>query len=169
MDPDDLNQPITQLDSTSLRLRDGGVGGLQAYDATGFRVDGVTPLRLFPLSDPDRWIVLLDKEGREVASIEEPNQLDGDSATLLNQELKAREFVPHISKILWISGNSEPSQWRVATDRGVTEFVLNDEKDIRRLGVHGVLIIDAHGIRYLIHDDRKLDRYSRRIVEWYIT
>jgi hypothetical protein len=47
--------------------------------------------------------------------------------------------------------------------------VLNDEKDIRRLGAHGVLIIDAHGIRYLIEDDRGLDRYGRRWIEWYIT
>lgn len=169
MDPDDLIQPQTLLDSATLRLRTGGAGALQAYDATGFRVDGVTPLRLFPLTDPDRWIVLLDRNGREVASIDDPTRLDSDSATLLAQELKMREFVPQISKILWVSGNSEPSQWRVATDRGITEFVLNDEKDIRRLGTHGVLIIDAHGIRYLIADDRKLDRTGRRIIEWYIT
>ena len=53
---------------------------------------------------------------------------------LLADELSCREFVPTIQRILWVSGNSEPSKWRVETDRGETEFVLNDEKDIRRLG-----------------------------------
>lgn len=142
---------------------------MEATDDNGSLFHCLVPLRLFPLTDPNRWIVLIDAKGREVLSIDDPSKLDPDSYGLLLDELKAREFVPLVDRILWTSGNSEPAQWRVSTDRGVTEFVLNDEKDIRRLGAHGVLIVDAHGIRYLITDDRKLDRTSRRIVEWYVT
>lgn len=169
MDQDDLLHVEPHLDPNGLKLSRGSDGLLQAVEPTGLLFEGLAPIRLFPLTDPDHWIALLDAEGREVATIGDPSQLDANSAALLNEELKRREFVPHIERILSVSANSEPSQWRVQTDRGVTEFVLNDEKDIRRLGPHGVLIIDAHGIRYLICDDRQLDRHSRRIVEWYVT
>jgi hypothetical protein len=168
MDPDDLSPVSATLDTATLRLRSHSAGGLQAFDSSGYRIDGVVPQRLFPLTDPAHWIVLLDRQGREVGLIEEPRNLEPESAQVLELELKGREFVPLVSRILWVSGKSEPSQWRVATDRGVTEFVLKDEKDIRRMGARGVLIIDAHGIRYLIADERQLDRYSRRIIEWYI-
>jgi hypothetical protein len=40
--------------------------------------------------------------------------------------------------------------------------------DLLRIGEHGVLIIDAHGIRYLVSDRRALDSYSQRIIEWYV-
>jgi hypothetical protein len=169
MDPDDLQFMDASLESTWLKLVRGADGALQAIESTGGHHEGLVPIRLFPLTDPDHWIVLVDRQGREVATIAEPSELDTVSAELLHEELRSREFVPHIDRILWVSGNSEPCQWRVLTDRGITEFVLNDEKDIRRLGTHGVLVIDAHGIRYLIPDDRVLDRYSRRTVEWYIT
>lgn len=169
MDPDDITHSEPSIDPGLLKLLRDADGGLCATDPAGTRWDGVVPLRLFPLTDPEHWIVLVDRRGRELTTIENPSSLDSSSAELLAEELKAREFVPQIERILWVSGNSEPSQWRVATDRGVTEFVLNDEKDIRRLGPHGVLIIDAHGMRYLIADDRKLDRTGRRIIEWYIT
>ncbi len=169
MDPDDLYHNEPKLDPSSLKLLRDEAGGLQAIGGDGRHFDGLTPIRLFPLSDPEHWIALVDSHGREVAILPAIEALDQRSASILNEELTTREFVPHIQRILWISGNSEPSQWRVATDRGTTEFVLNDEKDIRRLGKNGILIIDAHGIRYLIDDDRKLDRYSRRIVEWYVT
>ncbi|MGN6544309.1 MAG: DUF1854 domain-containing protein, partial [Aureliella sp.] len=136
-------------DPTWLRLIRGPDGALSAIDSAEGHHEGLVPIRLFPMTDPDHWIVLVDRQGREVATIEDPSELDAASAEVLLDELRAREFVPHIDRILWISGNSEPCQWRVSTDRGITEFVLNDEKDIRRLGTHGVLIIDAHGIRYL--------------------
>ena len=168
MDHEDTESEAT-IDPDRLRLLRGVDGTFQAIESGGMQFDGLTPLRLFPLTDPHRWIVLIDRQGREVVTIADPHKLDRQSADLLSEELKTREFVPHIERILWVSGNSEPSQWRVATDRGVTEFVLNDEKDIRRLGAHGVLIIDAHGIRYLITDDRQLDRYGRRWIEWYVT
>lgn len=169
MDSDDLAHSDQSLDLDLLKLARSADGSLQATDASGANFEGLTPIRLFPLTDPQRWIVLVDRQGREVAMIANPQQLDNLSAELLHEELKAREFVPLVGRILWVSGKSEPSQWRVSTDRGITEFVLNDEKDIRRLGAHGVLIVDAHGIRYLIQDDRLLDRHSRHIVEWYIT
>ena len=35
-------------------------------------------------------------------------------------------------------------------------------------GDHQIIIIDAHGTRYLIPDLRRADAKTRRIVEWYV-
>jgi hypothetical protein len=142
--------------------------GLIAVDDAGQEFVGVVPLRLFPLSDPDCWIALLGEDGREIAVISDPKELDESSRKLLEVELGRREFVPIVRQILWVSGNSEPCSMRVDTDRGRTEFVLKNDDDIRRLGPSSVLIVDSHGIRYLIPNRDALDPYSRRIVEWYV-
>ena len=57
---------------------------------------------------------------------------------------------------------------KVETDRGPTRFVLKSEDDVRRIGDHEILILDAHGTRYHIPDPSAVDVKSRRIVEWYV-
>ena len=78
------------------------------------------------------------------------------------------EFIPVIHRIAHISSNDPPCRWTVETDRGNTEFIINDEKDLRRLSQWSVLVVDARGIRYSIPDTRKLNAYSRRAVEWHV-
>ncbi len=129
----------------------------------------VTPVRLFPLSHPNEWISLIDNQtGKEIACIERIDTLPPNSAKMLETEFSKREFVPILKRVIWVSGNSEPSQWRVETDRGTTSFVVKHEDDVRRLGEIGVLIIDSYGIRYFIPDRSQLDPYSRRVIEWYV-
>jgi hypothetical protein len=67
-----------------------------------------------------------------------------------------------------VSGNSEPCDWQVETDRGPTRFVLESEEDVRRIGEIQILIVDDHGTRYHIPDINAVDNKSRRIVEWYV-
>jgi len=153
--------PVAQLE----RRTD---GALLVHLADGEVIADAVPLRLFPLSEPLRWIALLDAEGRERALIESLDSLTAVDRELLVEELSRREFVPIIERVTWVSGNSEPCSWRVQTDRGETEFVLKDENDIRRLGTHSVLVVDSHGIRYLIPNREQVDSYTKRIIEWYV-
>ena len=73
-----------------------------------------------------------------------------------------------ILAILHMNSATEPSQWEVRTDRGETRFVVRQDEDVRRLDNHRALVIDAHGIRYLIEDTRELDAHSRRLLERYL-
>ena len=129
---------------------------------------GVLPVRAFPISDPARWFVLCDAEGRELVCIPDLAALPPDNRELLAQELARREFVPVIRRVLQVSSYLEPAEWDVETDRGPTRFVLKSEDDVRRLGPYSALIQDAQGIRYLVPDTRELDRYGRRAVERYL-
>ena len=107
-------------------------------------------------------------DGTELACVEDPPRCRPSLANCLRKNSARREFVPIIHRIVRVSGNSEPCEWQVETDRGPTRFVLKSEDDVRRIGDHEILIVDAHGTRYHIPDLNAVDVKSRRIVEWYV-
>jgi hypothetical protein len=143
-------------------------GQLTFISADGQKHSNAAPVALFPISQPDSWISIRLPDGTELACIEDPRMLPADVWQLLKEELARREFVPIIRRIVRVSGNSEPCEWQVETDRGPTRFVLKSEEDVRRIGDHEILILDAHGTRYHIPDLSAVDVKSRRIVEWYV-
>jgi hypothetical protein len=143
-------------------------GQLTFISADGQKLSNVAPVALFPISQPDSWISVRLPDGTELACVEDPRTLPADVWQLLREELARREFVPIIRRIVRVSGNSEPCEWQVETDRGPTRFVLKSEEDVRRIGDHEILILDAHGTRYHIPDLSAVDVKSRRIVEWYV-
>jgi hypothetical protein len=156
------------LDLQSLEFEVDVLGLLTARDGAGNCFENVRPVRLFPLSHPTEWISLIDATGREIVCVDDLSKLGDANQSILRRELEKREFVPIVKRIKWISGNSEPSEWKVETDRGETSFILKDENDVRRLGEVSVLVVDSFGIRYFVPDRNKLDAFSRRIIEWYV-
>jgi hypothetical protein len=152
----------------SFSLSRDALGCLVFCDQEGREHIDVKPIRIFPISDPEHWVSICDADGNEIICIEDLNQLPGQVRHILLEELGVREFLPIIKKIMGISSRFEPSEWQVETDRGETCFILNDEDDIHRLSTYRILIIDAHRIRYLIPDMRRLDSASRRVLAHYI-
>lgn len=143
-------------------------GQLHLNDASGQQHVDVSLTPLFPISDPQHWIAVVDDSGRELACIADPQELSPKDRDIVNDELSRREFMPVIRRILHVSGKAEPTEWTVETDRGPTRFVLKSDENVRRLGDNKVAIVDANGVRYLIDDVRALDVRSRRVIEWYV-
>lgn len=142
---------------------------LTVLDAAGRRHENVEPIRAFPISDPEHWISLCDPNGREIVQIRDLNELPAEQRTLLLSELTRREFVPVIRRIESISSLAEPCEWFVQTDRGPTSFVLNSDEHVRKLGQDRALILDSHGLRYLVPDAKQLDAHSRRLLSRYLS
>lgn len=142
-------------------------GKLVFIDEHGRRFDDVEPVRVFPLTDPDRWISICDADANELVCIEDPGSLSPQVRQVLEEELKMRLFLPIIRKILKISTVSEQSEWRVETDRGESALLVKDEDDVHRLGRGRMLIIDAYGTRYLIPDVARLDPASRKSLAYF--
>lgn len=128
----------------------------------------VSAVRMFPISDPQHWISLVDQSGKELHCVRSLTELAGEARRVVEEDLAARDFFPVIEQVLHVSSLAEPCEWTVVTDRGPTRFVLKSEDDVRRLGPHRAYIVDSHGIRYMIKDARELDAKSRRHVEWYL-
>ena len=143
-------------------------GQLVLIDAEGQAHVGVVPVRAFPLAAPDEGISLVSIEGHELAWIEQLQELPTAMRVLLQEELSLRDFVPEISRLQSVSTFGTPSVWTVATDRGVTSFILKGEEDIRRLGRNALLIAGSEGVQYSVRDMTVLDRASRRLLERFL-
>ena len=137
--------------------------------ADGTEHVGVLPVRAFPLAAPDEGSSLVGAGGQELLWIERLADLPAQPRSLLQEELSVREFVPAIERIRSVSGFSTPSTWQVDTDRGPTQLVLKAEEDIRRLrGRTALLIADADGVQYAVHDTAALDKESLRLLERFL-
>ncbi len=144
-------------------------GQLALVLADGRRLAGVEVARAFPISAPGEYICIYDAEGHEVLCIEDPSTVPPAVLETLEEELIRHEFVPVVLRIDEVSADHDPAQWRVVTDRGPTTFLIEDaDNNVRRLGPHSILLVDTHGIRYLIPDVRQLESASRRILERYL-
>ncbi len=141
--------------------------GLVFIDSDGHHHTQVRPLRLFPLTEPERWIALLDEHGHELACIEDPASLDEAQQHLLHAALAKRHFVPVIRRIVAITRAADGHDWCVVTDRGTTTFRIETDESIQSLGGDRLVIIDKLGTRYLVPNATDLDRDSRRKLERY--
>jgi len=128
----------------------------------------VAPVRAFPLSDPLHAISICDTEGRELVYLDSLDELNAEQRVLVEEELAQREFVPVILRIVNTPALTEPSSWRVETDRGHTTFEVESEDSVHRRAPRQISIVDVRGIRYLIPDTRTLDLHSRRVLERFL-
>lgn len=139
---------------------------LQMPDGT--RHCPVTALRAYPVSAPDSGVALMDADGHEIVWIDELADLDVALRAQVQQALSEREFLPEILQLTGVSSFATPSTWSVLTDRGVTQFLLKGEEDIRRLTGTVLLINDANGVQFMIRDLAAMDKHSRKLLDRFL-
>ena len=127
----------------------------------------VRPRYVFPLSAPDRFVSLADREGAEIGIVSDTSRLDEESRQALAAELERDYFCARITRVRSMAGgHHRVQQWEVETDRGPSTFeIRSHRRDIRDLGGGRVLIKDADGNRFEIPNYRDLDPVSRDLVE----
>lgn len=160
---------VAHNSSPSFLLNRDQWGQLVLEFADGRRLEGVEVGRAFPISAPGEYVSICDRDGHEVLCIDDPSTLAPTVLEIVEDELSQREFVPLVLEIVKVRADADPSQWWIVTDRGPTSFLIDDsDNDVRRLGPNRILLVDSHGIRYLIPDTRRLDAASRRILDRYL-
>ncbi|WP_072292764.1 DUF1854 domain-containing protein [Nitrosovibrio sp. Nv17] len=143
-------------------------GRLILTDAEGGLHVGVACVRAFPVTAPGSGIALVDRQGHELAWIDRLSRLPEALHGLVEADLAEREFIPEIIRILGVSSFVTPNVWSVETDRGPTSFILRGEESIRRLSIPSLLIVDSHGIQFLVRDSEALDSFSRRVLDRFL-
>ena len=154
--------------NVNFQLRRDPFGKLVLTTAEGEEHVGVIPVRAFPIQAPTKGISLVRDGGKEVAWIDDLDELPEGVRALVQEEIEGREFIPEILTIKDVSSFATPCTWYVKTDRGDTEFVLKVDEDIRRIGETSLLIADNHGINYLVRDMFRIDRHSRKILDRFL-
>ena len=153
---------------TNFELSRNAFGRLVFASAAGDIVEGVVPVRAFPIAAPGEGIALVGPDGHEAGWIEHLDTAPAALRQLVEEELGRREFMPEIRRIREVSSFATPSTWQVDTDRGETSLVLWGEEFIRRLGKSGLLIEDSHGIHFLVRDLNGLDTASRKLLDRFL-
>src|SRR5688500_11648919 len=98
-------------------------GRLVLADEQGRQDVGVEAVRGFPIGDSRHGIALHDAEGREIRWIDDLDAVPPPARALLESELARRQLMPVLHRIVTVSTQTEPSEWEVETDRGLTRFV----------------------------------------------
>jgi hypothetical protein len=163
-----MNPATDVTGAQGLALSRDSAGQLLLQTADHTPAVAVTAVRPFPISEPQGAIALVDRDGHELAWLDSVDQLEPGTRDLILEELRRREFMPHIEALESVSSFITPSTWQVRTDRGPTSFVLGGEEFIRRLSGGTLLIADTHGIHYLIRDFKALDRESRKLLDRFL-
>jgi hypothetical protein len=143
-------------------------GKLVVTLADGTQHVGAVAARAFPIAAPDHTISILSAEGKELAWIDNLNDLPEAQREIVSQALQGREFMPEILRLDGVNSFSTPSIWRVQTNRGPAQLVLKGEEDIRRLTTHRLIVADAHGVQFLIRDLPSLDRHTRKLLDRFL-
>jgi hypothetical protein len=153
---------------SDFQLQRNSFGQLILIAANGNSYVDVEPARAFPINTPRENISILSSDGHELAWIDKLDELPSETRQLVEEALKAREFMPEIQRVTGVSGYATPCTWQVETDRGTTSLILNTEEDIRRLSSPALLIVDNRGIQFLIRDRSSLDKTSRKILDRFL-
>jgi hypothetical protein len=126
---------------------------------------GVSLLRAFPLSDPDRFWGLVDSDGNEIGVISDPDQLDPDSRAVATEELERRYFIPVVQRVVRTKEDFGSIIWTVETDRGPRTFTVRNMKDsIVELGASRILLVDVDGNRFEFPNIHSLDAKSYDLI-----
>lgn len=158
-------------------LASAAVGGVGAPDAQAAEEKEASPLewrdvalvRLFPLSEPNRWIAVLGSDGREIGILSDLWGLSPENARLVQEELQRRYIVPKVLAILSCRDRFDMVEWTMETDRGrVTFLTRNLRENIRQPLPNHLTLTDVQGNRYDIPDVARLDPDSQRWLREYI-
>lgn len=138
--------------------------GLAARMRNG-REDRVTACRLFPMTLPDRCIAIRDSRGQEWGVLRELSGLDEASRAALERELRIRQFLPRIERIIAIRRRGGQWRWEVATDCGGTQFRTGPLYESTVVLPNGSrLVVDIADQKYLLPDEGTMEASSRKLL-----
>lgn len=119
--------------------------------------------RCFPWTEPSRFLSLRDRDGQEIAFIDDPARLDPNSRAALDRALALSSFVFTIQRIHRVEQDIELRVWDVQTDRGPRRFQTELDHWPDPLPGGGWLLRDVTGDLYRFPQLQQMDRSSRRL------
>jgi hypothetical protein len=157
------------LDAAACTCRRNDTGGLDIEIRDGDSFLDVHLIPTFPLSRRRKMVAVRDRDGEEVALIDDVARLNADSRQVAEEELERAYFMPRITEILEAEEELNVLTLECETDRGPrTVQIRNARRSIRKLPHNRVVIRDVDGNRYEIRNLDALSLYARNALTQYI-
>lgn len=154
------------VDKNSGRLERTDVYQVRLTLSDGTVFEKLEPRRLFPFSNGNKYVTLLDANEKEVALIRDLSDLDERSEQAILSCFEEYYMIPQITRLIESTEEFGSLQWRVETDRGEVSFrIRNRHNDIKPFyGTNRVLVRDSNDNRYEIRDYTMLDAHSKHLL-----
>jgi hypothetical protein len=122
--------------------------------------------RAAPLSQPDRYVSLLNGKGEEIVMLPDLGALDPASRRVVEQELSRRYLTSRVRRLVSLKQEFGVTYWEVETDRGLRDFVVRDlQENCVWLSDTHLLLVDVDGSRFEIPDRLLLDERSQQLLD----
>jgi len=147
-----MNEKNTYLSPQQLESLILADGNLMWRSADGSQ-QPVESICAFPLSYPEKEIVLQGNDKVELGIIEDLATLKPEIRKAILDQLEKRYFLPQVTMIHKMTERFGSAIWDLETDRGrivISTRQLNEA--VRELGPKRFLIVDVDGNRYEIKD-----------------
>ncbi|HLO97742.1 MAG TPA: DUF1854 domain-containing protein [Fimbriimonas sp.] len=156
----------TYLQSSDVKLTKAVDSVFITCSIAGTVHENVHLLRAFPLSSPNEYISVRDKEDKELGVIEKLEGMDPDSRKVADEELTRRYFTPAITKIKALKNDASMWWFDVETSRGPSDFYVRNWRDnAHELTPGRWQITSVDGGRYEILNLDELDDRSQILIE----
>ena len=146
-------------------------GGFVSLETDDKKWDRVQIVRLFPFTDPDRFISIrtIEERSKEIGVIKDLKDVSAETRKMLLEQLNLRYFTPLIQKILDIKDEYGYAYFHVMTDRGECRFTINmGSNAVVRLTDSRLLITDLDENRFEIADVYKLSQKEQRKLDLFL-
>ena len=146
-------------------------GGFLKLTFQGQEYPRIKVLRLFPFTDPDRYLSVRDPKNkdREIGLIEKITDLDEATAEEIRRQLNLYYFTPVITKVINIKSEYGYAYFHVITDRGECRFTINmGANAVVRLSDRRLIITDLDDNRFEIRDVLALSQKEQRKLDLFL-
>lgn len=135
----------------------------------GTVTENLEPRQLFPLSNTEMYITLLDENECEVALVRDLAELDAESAKALRECFSEHYRIPQITAVLSTEEKFGKLTFEVMTNYGKTSFTIRSRHtDIKSTKEGRILMRDTDDNRYEVDDWHKMDAHSRHLLFSYL-
>lgn len=139
---------------------------VELRDGTVF--ENVEPRCLFPSSNREKYITLLDENGSEQAVIRDLKSLPQEQQAVIRACMEEYYLIPRVVKILATTEKFGLITLDTETDRGPARIeIRNLLFGFKQVG-NRLLLRDSNDNRYEIPDLSRLDTHSRHLLDNYI-
>ncbi|MCH5251748.1 MAG: DUF1854 domain-containing protein [Lachnospiraceae bacterium] len=146
-------------------------GGFVRLEMDGKIWDRVQVIRLFPFTEPDKFISIrtVEERSKEIGVIADMKQVNKETRKMLEEQLNLHYFTPVIKKIVDIKDEYGYAYFHVLTDRGECRFTINmGSNAVVRLSESRLLITDLDENRFEIADVFQLSQKEQRKLDLFL-
>jgi hypothetical protein len=121
----------------------------------------------FPRTMPDKYLSVMDNEGKEIALIDNIDDLDEHNRKVVSLYLRFKNFNFTVTKIVNIEEEYGVRNWEVETEQGSRRFQTDLQEWPKVNYSNEMSVEDINGDKYLANMT-KLDDKSLKILDVYL-